>query len=66
MLALAEAVARIEMQVMYSAVNLVKFAQTETAGYSAWGILKRKSKQLITIQTYDVIALPQSAQQIGV
>jgi hypothetical protein len=31
----AEAAVRIEMQAMYSAVYLEKFAPTETAGYSA-------------------------------
>jgi hypothetical protein len=35
MLPLAEAVIRIEMHVMYSAVYLEKFALTGTAGYSA-------------------------------
>jgi hypothetical protein len=35
MLPLAEVVIRIEMQAMYSAVCLEKFALTETAGYSA-------------------------------
>jgi hypothetical protein len=35
MLPLAEAVVHIEMQAMYSAVYMEKFAPTETAGYSA-------------------------------
>jgi hypothetical protein len=35
MLPLAEAAVRIEIQAMYSAVYLEKFALTETAGYSA-------------------------------
>jgi hypothetical protein len=35
MLPLVEAVVRIEMQAMYSAVYLEKFALTETAVYSA-------------------------------
>jgi hypothetical protein len=36
MLPLAEAVVRIDMQAMYSAVYLEKFVLTETAGYLAW------------------------------
>jgi hypothetical protein len=36
MLPRPEAVVSIEMQAMYSAVYLEKFAQTETAGYSSW------------------------------
>jgi hypothetical protein len=35
MLPRQDAAVRIEMQVMYSAVYLEKFALTETAGYSA-------------------------------
>jgi hypothetical protein len=46
---MAEAVSRIEMQVMYLVVYLEKFALTETAGYSwknraPWAILSTSRK----------------------